>query len=293
VNTLLLLGAGIGVGLVLIWRTLLPPLPPLLARLERLDRPAIGGGTIGERAPSPMAVLARTLGFPRVVSRSTSTDLRLVDRSLDEHLARCLIASCAGVIAAPALAALLLMGGVAASLPMVAAVSVVLGAAGPLVCATSVRKEADQRRRAFHHALGAFLDVVAINLAAGRGVEGALDTAAAAGEGWAFSALRHALYRAKVMGTTPWTGLDELGASLGLPVLQELAASVGLAGDSGARVRASLSAKARSLRARGLADVEAAAQSANERMSLPVILLLCGFIAFIGYPAIVRVLQGI
>ena len=44
---------------------------------------------------------------------------------------------------------------------------------------------------------------------------------------------------------------------------------------------------------KGLADVEAAAQSASERMSLPVILLLFGFVLFIGYPAIARVLEGI
>ena len=52
--------------------------------------------------------------------------------------------------------------------------------------------EAGRQRRSLNHALGAFLD-----LAAGRGVEGALDTAAAAGGGWAFGENRQAPYRAK------------------------------------------------------------------------------------------------
>jgi hypothetical protein len=95
------------------------------------------------------------------------------------------------------------------------------------------------------------------------------------------------------MGDTPWTGLDRLGEALGIADLRELAASVSLAGDSGAKVRTSLSARARALRVKGLADIEEAAQAASERMSLPVILLMCGFIAFIGFPAIVRVMEGI
>ena len=95
------------------------------------------------------------------------------------------------------------------------------------------------------------------------------------------------------MGETPWTGLDRLAEELAIPDLRELAASVTLAGDSGAKVRTSLAAKAQALRTKSLADVEEAAQAASERMSLPVILLLCGFILFIGFPAIARVLEGI
>ena len=64
-------------------------------------------------------------------------------------------------------------------------------------------------------------------------------------------------------------------------------------GDQLPKVRTSLAAKARALRTKSLADVEEAAQAASERMSLPVILLLCGFILFIGFPAIARVLEGI
>jgi hypothetical protein len=47
------------------------------------------------------------------------------------------------------------------------------------------------------------------------------------------------------------------------------------------------------MRQRSLADVEAAAQSASERMSLPVVLLMLGFIAFLGFPALQQVLQGL
>ena len=75
--------------------------------------------------------------------------------------------------------------------------------------------------------------------------------------------------------------------------LCELAASVGLAGTEGARVRESLVAKASSLRAHELSEAESAAQSASERMSLPVVLLFVGFLVFLGYPAVDRILTGI
>ncbi|MGH3369193.1 MAG: type II secretion system F family protein, partial [Nocardioidaceae bacterium] len=70
-------------------------------------------------------------------------------------------------------------------------------------------------------------------------------------------------------------------------------ASAALAGAEGARVKASVAAKAKALRIRVLADVETAAQSASERMSLPIVLLLLGFVIFLGYPAVNQVLQGL
>jgi Flp pilus assembly protein TadB len=73
-----------------------------------------------------------------------------------------------------------------------------LALAGILLPNLTIRSEAARRRRSFNHSLSAFLDLVAVNLAAGRGIEGALDTAAEAGRGWAFGEIRLALYRAKV-----------------------------------------------------------------------------------------------
>jgi tight adherence protein C len=136
------------------------------------------------------------------------------------------------------------------------------------------------------------LDIVSISLAGGRGVEGALQDAANAGQGWPFQELQRALLDAQFRGDTPWASLNRLGVELGVPELSELAASAALAGSEGARVRASLSAKARTLRMRGLLEVEGAAQSASELMSLPVVLLMFGFVVFLGYPAIAHVLEG-
>jgi Flp pilus assembly protein TadB len=72
----------------------------------------------------------------------------------------------------------------------------------------TLRGEATRRRRSFNHALSAFLDLVAVNLAAGRGVEGALDTASETGTD-GVPELRQTLYRAKVNQPNPLTSHNE------------------------------------------------------------------------------------
>jgi tight adherence protein C len=289
----LLAGAGLGVGVLIVARSLTPARPELVSTLDRLNRPAAIFGAAPVETHRVLVSLASALGMDRLISGSVATDLRLLGRTRESHLARCLLVGIESALVVPALVTVLALGGV--QIPVAVPVALLLGLAlaGALLPNLVLRSEADRRRRSFNHALGAFLDLVAVNLAAGRGVEGALDTAAGAGEGWAFGEIRQALYRAKIMGETPWSGLDRLGEELGIADLRELAASVSLAGDNGAKVRTSLAAKARALRVKGLADVEEAAQAASERMSLPVILLLCGFVLFIGFPAIARVLEGI
>jgi hypothetical protein len=52
-------------------------------------------------------------------------------------------------------------------------------------------------------------------------------------------------------------------------------------------------AKAASLRSHELAAAEAEAESASERMNLPIALLFLGFLIFLGFPAVERILTGI
>jgi tight adherence protein C len=289
---MLLAGGGVGLGILIIVRSLHPARPMLAVALRQLTEPRAAVADRGDGS-RPLVSMARALGMQRLINPSVTTDLRLLGRSPDAHLARCLLVGAVSALIAPALVGILALGGITTAIEVPVALVLALAVAGALVPNLTTRREAARRRRSFNHSLSAFLDLVAVNLAAGRGIEGALDTAAGAGQGWAFGEIRQALYRAKVMGETPWTGLDHLGDALGVADLQELAASVSLAGDSGAKVRTSLAAKAQALRIKSLADVEEAAQAATERMSLPVILLLCGFVIFIGFPAIMRVLQGI
>src|SRR6185312_8163563 len=89
-----------------------------------------------------------------------------------------------------------------------------------------------------------------------------------------------------------WEGLSELGSRLGVPELVELADGLGLAGTEGARLRDSLAARAASLREHELSEAEASAGSATEGMSAPLVAILAGFVALIGYPALAGVMGG-
>ncbi|MEV6445141.1 hypothetical protein [Amycolatopsis sp. NPDC051716] len=93
-----------------------------------------------------------------------------------------------------------------------------------------------------------------------------------------------ALDAAQLTRTTPWSTLRRLGEELDITELAELAASISLAGTEGAKIRTSLAAKAKALRTHLVADAEADAQAATERMALPVTLLFLGFLGFIAYP---------
>ena len=289
-----LTGALAAWGISLVVTGLVPARVSLGDALERLDAPA----TVADDSPAQWWV--RLLGVPLVDTRfgrawlrPASRDLRVIGRSAAEHLARTVALVAVALLWAPATFGLIALGGVDVTWVLPLWVSIVLGAVALVVPALEVRAEAAERRRSFRHALGCFLDLVAVRLAGGAGVDSALAGSAAAGDGWAFTELRQALTDARLRSEPSWNGLAHLGEAIGVDELQELAASAGLAGDEGARVRVSIAAKARAIRMRGLADAEGAAQSASERMSLPVVLLMTGFIVFLGYPAIAAVLNGL
>ena len=232
-------------------------------------------------------------GFGRRMIRTAVADLRIVGIPAEEHLAHRVSVAAVGLLWAPVSAALMTAAGVTVPAPLTLWVSIALAPAGFFVPAVELRARAARQRRSFRHALSSFLDLVSVALAGGKGVEGALNDAATTGDGWPFRELRAGLADARLHGDAPWTGLARLGVELDIPELGELAASAALAGSEGARVRASVAAKAKALRVRVLADVETAAQSASERMSLPIVLLLLGFVLFLGFPAVTQVLQGL
>jgi tight adherence protein C len=151
----------------------------------------------------------------------------------------------------------------------------------------AVSSVAIQRRGDMDLATAVFLDLVNVLLAGGAGVETAILTAAASGDGWGFSQIRLSIARSQSARQSYWDGLRELGHSLGVDSLVDVANSVQLAGEHGARIRQSLSAKATLLRQKNLARIEYEAEQRTEKMGLPIVLLFLGFILLVGYPAFV------
>lgn len=286
------LGAGLGCGAWLVLRSLAPrpvPLDHLLARLSRNGLPASAANapirTWSDRAG---ALALRLLGRSAIEPTAATHDqmLRLAGRTAERHALDRLLGAVGGFAGTVLVGAGLSMAGIAPPAPVIAVGAVAAGAGGFLLPAALLAEEAERRRRAFRHALSAYLDLVNVILAGGGGIETALHAAADAGDGWAFAAIRQALDRARLTNRTPWDTLAQLGSELGVDELAELAANVALAGSQGARIRQSLAAKADSLRGHQVAETEAAAEAATERMTIPVAVLLFGFLVFVSFPAI-------
>lgn len=308
----LLCGAGLGLGVFCIIRGVIAVRVPLAIALKRLQRieeaSAPTGATfsswLGRQGPSVATTregLASRLGQPLarqlmtlpLLSGRVRSDLVILGRLPERHLAEKVTLGIAGLLLVPAFAGLLALGGTTLGWTLPVWAAAILGVGGFLLPDLGIRAEASKRRADFRHALGSFLDLVVISLAGGAGVEGALSEASAVGQGWPFRCLREALEESRLLRTAPWGPLGRLGEDLGIDELAELAATVALAGSEGAKVRATLGAKATSIRSHALADAQTRAEAMSERMSLPVVLLFAGFLLFVGYPALAHVLEGL
>jgi Flp pilus assembly protein TadB len=295
----LILGLTVGVGAIASVRLLFPSPPPLQASIDRLHRRnQLARITSSEQRDGLTELLGQKLGaplsrlLPRVGLRfdALESDLGLVGRSLEQHLAQKVLLGLFG-LSLPVLVVLSwAMIGLSVPIVVPGAGGFVLGLVLFFAPDLAVRSEADERRKAFKHALGSFLDLVVISLAGGAGVESALRDAAGIGRGWAYAQLQRALEVTALTGETPWAALARLGEEVGVSELVELSATVSLAGTEGARVRDSLAVKATSLRQHALARSESEAESTTEKMALPIALLFLGFLILIGYPALEIVL---
>lgn len=282
-----ILGAAVGAGLALAAFGLAPSPPPLataLAELHRRREPAVD-----PVVPAWLGRLVHRLGAERLADSKVAIDLAVTGHDISWYLGWAGGLALAGLAAGPVVGLVALGLGVGLPWGVPVGFSLIGGPGAVAAHVLAVHSEAAHRRESFTFALSAYLDLVVVSMAAGRGIEGALVTAARSGQGTVFDALRHALAAARVRGIAPWDGLDDLGERLGVDELRGLAASIRLAGTSGARIRESVAARARALRARGLADARAASESATEAMSVPVVLLVLGFIVLVGYPAVAQI----
>jgi hypothetical protein len=175
---------------------------------------------------------------------------------------------------------------------------VVLPTAGGLLFAAglsflpdyNVRSDARAAREEFTRALGAFIDLVALERAGGAGSTQSLESAAEVGDSWVFQRLREELARARWSGLPPWDGLTRLADELTLPELAELGDIMRLSGEEGVTVANTLRARSQSLRTALLSAEHAKANAVGEKMTLPVSALSLIFLALLATPALLRIL---
>ena len=273
-----------------------PAWPGRSPRSTRPRPPPAGAGAADERESEVSRRLGRALAafcaeqgweFP-----SLRANLSLIGKSFENYLATKVLLACSGCPARPAAAGRCsALAGFHLSVVIPVWLGLTVAAVFFFLPDLEVKQKADARRRDFRHAIGAFLDLVSMNLSGGRGVPEALMAASEIGSGWALWRIRDALANARITGQTPWQALGVLGEEVRVDELRDLAAALSLVADDGAKVRESLTARAASLRRRELADLEGQAGEKSQSMLVAQMLLCAGFLIFLTYP-VVGVLLG-
>jgi tight adherence protein C len=296
-----IIGACTGLALFVLIFALIPRRVGLARRIAAFDadrspslRSARYPGDSAESAASKRlgAALARFCAEQGWEFRSLRSNLNLVGRSFENFLATKVLLGLFGLIFPPVLLGILALAGVHLSVIIPLWAGLIFAVIFFFLPDLELRQQVEKRQRDFRHAIGAFLDLVAMNLAGGRGVPEALMAASEIGEGWAFWRIRDALANARITGQTPWQALGVLGEEVQVSELKDLSAALSLVAEDGAKVRESLTARAVSLRRRELADLEGQAGERSQSMLLAQMLLAAAFLVFLMYPAVHMLLQA-
>lgn len=309
----ILLGLGAGLGALGIVRALRPAPQSATAVLAALDGAVAARAPARSRAEDPAGAapaswvrpdrvlgtrMARAVDDGRLPSWTEPARqvvgqwLSVCETTMAELCSQVVLGAGAGLV----IPVLLMAVATAARTTLPAVVPIALGLLVGAVCAAvpvlSLRSEARDAQRSARTVVASYLDLVVLGLAGGMGVEGALHAAAGVADDRFSHRIAEALARARHAGAPPWRALAALGAEVGVPELTELSAAVGLAGTEGARIRQTLASKSASIRRHQLAEAETEANTLTERLFVPGAFLLVGFLLFVGYPAVARIVGG-
>ena len=295
-----LVGAVTGLALFLLIFALIPRRVGLARRIAAFDAgraPALravsypGDGNESALSKRLGAALAGFCAEQGWRFRPLRANLALVGKSFENYLATKVLLGLFGLIFPPIVLGGIGLLGVHISIFIPVWAGVVFALVFFFLPDLELRQQVEKRQRDFRHAIGAFLDLVAMNLSGGRGVPEALMAASEIGEGWAFWRIRDALANARITGQTPWQALGVLGEEVQVSELKDLSAALSLVAEDGAKVRESLTARAASLRRRELADLEGQAGERSQSMLVAQMLLAAAFLIFLMYPAIQTLLH--
>ncbi|HZU54880.1 MAG TPA: type II secretion system F family protein [Actinocrinis sp.] len=295
--TEVVVGALCGLGLFVVIRALIPSRPGAAAQVAQIDA-LRARGQFGAPSPADESIRGR-IGF-RIAQfyarqgwqqRSVRADLALLERSWQEFLVTKLGLAALGFVFGPVLFALLWFAGLHLTPIIPIWLALAFGGLCFVLPDLEVRRDATAKRDDFRRVVAAYLDLVSMNLAGGRGLPEALMTAAEVSDGWALRRVRDCLTDARLSGVPQWSALGDLGTEIGIKELTDLGAALNLVADDGAKVRASLASRAETMRRRELAEMEGKAGARSQSMLVAQILLAAGFLIFIVYPAAVRIFQ--
>lgn len=270
-------GCLIGFGLVIFLIQSFPAAARLEAVLDGTDHRVSGLG-------SWLVVRLRRLPVPR-------DDLALLGISVERFMLQRVGFAVLGLVFPSLLHLMAVTAGVSVPWAVPVGAGLVLAALFGLVPDYATRNQARERRQEFRAALSTYLDMVALERAAGAGPTQALQAPVDVCTGWVFQRIAEVLEQAKRAGEQPWRGLAGLGERAGIAELTELADIAEDAGSEGTQVLATLLAKAQSMRTAALSDERARANSRTSEMPVAIGLSVFGFLVLVCFPAVYRIMS--
>ena len=287
----LLGGASLGLGLVLLVARLMPAEPDLSEALSRLTptrgRANVVGPATTAKGKERVGVWAIKALPPAIWVKTPTRELALLRIPLARFYGDKIVMALMGLVIPPLLAFFL---GFPVAVPAVAS----LGLAVVMFFLPNYNAVDDAResRLEFTRALGAYIDLVALERNNGSGVRQAMESAAEVGDSWVFTRLSEELTRSRWSGQPPWEALHALADELGLPELDDFADIMRLSGEEGASVYTNLRARSAAMRAAMLNDEIAEANAVGERMTIPGSLLGVIFMALLVAPSLLRMFSN-
>lgn len=269
----IVLGALLALGLLQLRWLLFPPAPDLVAEIDHWRR---GRERATQRADSPqhLSPIGRVARWVVDLLRAhrpdfldnLAPDLAITQRDLQSWLTRVTSLALAFGLAPVALVVARRLRGDEVSVQWAPIVGAVLAVAAVVLSIRDLRVQAASAREEYTQALSIYLDLVAMSMEAGQGHAQALPAASQIGTRRVFDEIRTAIDLAPSRGITAWEALGQLGERYRIAELISLRSSIELAQDDGARVKASLVARAKTMRSSRLAGAVERANKATESM---------------------------
>ena len=287
----LIAGALVGLGVALLAIRLVPAQPDLGDALARLTPSRVRGTSTAPVALTGMekvGVWAMRALPPGLWVRTPHRELALLRVSLARFYGDKLAFAGLGLLIPPLLNWFFGLLGVGLPVTVPALASLGLAAAMFFLPNYNAIDDARKARIEFARALGAYIELVALERNNGAGVRQSMELAAELGDSWVFTRLGEELTRSRWSGLPPWDALHALAEELGLPELDDFADIMRLSGEEGASVYATLRARSAAMRTAMLNDEIAEANAIGERMTIPGSLLGVIFMALLVAPSLLR-----
>ncbi len=225
--------------------------------------------------------------------RDLAGDLRVVDYGLEYVIYQQIATTVAGILFPLVILTLFLpLAGIAAP-PMVAVFLCVASAAvGFYIPLFSLRQDALARRQEFAAALSHYVSFVDVMVSGGNSIDGSFEFAADLGEGWVWDELRFAIASASSATLAPYRALRELGDELGVIELSNLARRLEQTQSTGAAIGPALRSLADTLSKDQARQVKIADDEVTEKMTFPLMVVLCALLTFFGIAAVTAILRA-